>query len=396
MFATDDRGVYRVYGLSAGKYKVSVGDAADSGMVRIGFGGGVYARTFHPDVAEESRAAVIELTAGGEATDVDIKLGRASKSYTATGRIVDADTGKPLANLQYGHGAVFGQQTNIGSFGYTTNRSNNNGEFRIEGLTPGRFAAFVVATEQVDFYSEPAVFEIRDADVSGLEIKVRPGSSISGIAMIEGLNDADPGAKLKLELRAFVRSVDLTPPSLSTIPINPDGTFRITGLRPGKVLLSLGGMPPPKGFRLLRVERDGATLREGVEVGAGETVSGVRVVIGYGTGVLRGEIRIEGGQLTPNMRLRVVARRLDADGPMTASAAMDARGRFSVEGLLPGEYEVAVSLMIVTPPSPGIPPPPSQIPPRTLAKQNVTVSNGAETQVTLTVDLSAKDKDGEK
>jgi hypothetical protein len=96
------------------------------------------------------------------------------------------------------------------------------------------------------------------------------------------------------------------------------------------------------------------------------------------------------------MRLRVVARRLDADGPMTASAAMDARGRFSVEGLLPGEYEVAVSLMIVTPPSPGIPPPPSQIPPRTLAKQNVTVSNGAETQVTLTVDLSAKDKDGEK
>jgi len=400
-FSTDDRGVYRVYGLMPGRYKVSVGDAPDSGMVRIGFGGNVYARTFHPDVTEESKAAVIEVPAGGEAADVDIKLGRASKTYVATGRILDADSGKPLANLMYGHGALMAQQTSMGGFGWTNNRSNDNGEFRIEGLGRGRFAAFVVTTEQTDFYSEPAVFEVSESDVSGLEIKVRRGASISGLAVIEGANDADALARgSKLELRAFAQaegvSAPILAPMLAPILINPDGSFRVTGLRPGKVRIVLGGYPPPKGFALLRVEREGSVQRDGVEVGAGETVSGVRVFIGYGTGVVRGEVIIQGGTLTPDMRLRVTARRLDSNGSVTAGTVPDARGRFSLEGLLPGEYELTVSLMTITPFAPGAPPPPARVVPRTLAKQNITLTNGTETQVTLVAGLGAKDKEGEK
>jgi Carboxypeptidase regulatory-like domain len=391
MFTTDDRGAYRVYGLSPGRYKVSVGDANEAGMVRIG--GSVYARTFHPDVTDESRAAVIEVTAGGEAIDVDIKLGGAAKTYVATGRIVDADTGKPLADLRYGHGAIVGQQERLGGYGWTNNRSNSRGEFRIEGLNSGRFAAFVVSTEQVDFYSEPAVFEVNESDVSGLEIKVRRGSSISGIAVVEGPNDADANPP-KLDLRAFVRTEGLSAPATSSIPINPDGSFLITGIRPGKVRIFLGGAP--KGFTLLRVEREGALQSDGVEVGSGESVSGVRVVIGHGTGVVRGEVRVQGGQLTPDMRLSVRARRLEGEDQVAVGAFLDARGRFTLEGLLPGEYEVVVYLMNPVTQSGSVPPPRGVFRSRTLAKQNIVVSNGAETQMTLVADLSAKDKDSEK
>jgi hypothetical protein len=394
MFSTDDRGIYRLYGLPAGRYKVSVGDAPDSGMVRIGFGGGVYTRTFHPGVTDEARATIIEVKAGGEVADIDIQLGGASKTYVATGRTVDADTGKPLANLQYGHGAVTGQQPTISSFGWTNNRSNSNGEFRIEGLTPGRFAAFVIATEQVDFYSEPAVFEVSDSDVSGLEIKVRRGASVSGVAVVEGVNDADAKTP-KLELRASVRSEGLSAPIMAPVPLNPDGNFRITGLRPGKLHIFLGGYPPPKGFTLVRVEREGVVQRDGIDVAAGETITGVRLLIEYGTGVVRGEVKTQGAQLTPEMRLRVVARRLDADASVTASAGVDARGRFSLEGLLPGEYEVAVNLMLVSPSSPSAPSVVRGIP-KSLGKQNVTVSNGTETNVILVIDLSDKDKEGDK
>ena len=394
MFSTDDRGIYRLYGLPAGRYKVSVGDAPDSGMVRIGFGGGVYTRTFHPGVTDEARATIIEVKAGGEVADIDIQLGGASKTYVATGRTVDADTGKPLANLQYGHGAVTGQQPTISSYGWTNNRSNSNGEFRIEGLSPGRFAAFVIATEQVDFYSEPAVFEVIDSDVSGLEIKVRRGASVSGVAVVEGVNDADAKTP-KLELRASVRSEGLSAPIMAPVPLNPDGNFRITGLRPGKLHIFLGGFPPPKGFTLVRVERGGVVQREGIDVAAGETITGVRLLIEYGTGVVRGEVKTQGGQLTPEMRLRVVARRLDADASVTASAGVDARGRFSLEGLLPGEYEVAVNLMLVSPSSPSAPSVVRGIP-KSMGKQNVTVSNGTETNVILVIDLSDKDKEGDK
>jgi len=87
---------------------------------------------------------------------------------------------------------------------------------------------------------------------------------------------------------------------------------------------------------------------------------------------------------------------------MRRSAIPDARGRFSLEGLLPGEYEIAVysmsmSLTPFVPGGPGIaPPPPGMGSNRLLAKQNVTVANGVETEVTLVINLAAKDKDGEK
>ncbi|MEK6320174.1 MAG: carboxypeptidase-like regulatory domain-containing protein [Acidobacteriota bacterium] len=398
MFSTDDRGVYRLYGLSPGRYKVSVGDAPDSGMVRIGFGGGAYPRTFHPDVTDESNATAVEVSGGGEATHIDIKLGRASKSYVATGRIIDSDTGKPLANFQYGYGPITPEQRMTGGFGWTGNRTNNIGEFRIEGVSPGRYAAFAVATEQVDFYSEPAVFEISDSDASAIEIKVRRGSSISGVAVIEGSEDADVLARIsKLELRSYVQTEDLAAPAMPAIRMNPDGTFRITGLRPGKVRISLNtfGYEAAKGFSLMRVEREGAAQRDGIDVVAGENVSGVRVVIGYGTCVVRGQVRVQGGELTPDTRLRIMARRLESDS-MPASTVADARGRFTIEGLLPGEYEITLNPMFVTPSSPGAPPPPSRLPNRKPVKQNVTVANGVETEVTLVLDLAAKDKDGEK
>src|SRR5438128_8534632 len=132
----------------------------ESGSVRFGFGGGTYKRTFHPDVADESRAAIVEVKAGGESSDIDIKLGGTSKPFVATGRVVDADSGKPLSNVMYGYGALVGQQQTLGAYGWTNNRTNADGQFRIDGLNAGRFAAFAVSTEQSDFYSEPAVFEV--------------------------------------------------------------------------------------------------------------------------------------------------------------------------------------------------------------------------------------------
>jgi Carboxypeptidase regulatory-like domain len=400
MFSTDDRGIYRLYGLAAGRYKVSVGEASESGMIRMGFGASPYPRTFHPDVNDEARAPVVEVSAGGESTGIDIKVGRPSRSYAAAGRIIDADSGKPQPNLQFGHGPVNREQRMIGGFGISSNRTNNNGEFRIDGLSPGRYAAFAVATEQVEFYSEPTVFEVTDNDVNAIEIKTRRGSTISGAVVIEGSDDPDVHAKLpKLELRASVRTEELTAPSMGSTRPNPDGSFLITGLRPGKARISLGGFgfEPAKGFSLMRTEREGVVLREGIEVVAGENVTGVRVVIGYGTCVVRGQLSVQAGAIGPDARLRITARKLDGDAPQAGDTA-DARGRFRLEGLLPGEYEITVNLMFISPSSsaPGAPPPPARQSNQTVAKKNVTVADGVETDVTLVVNLAAKEKDGEK
>ena len=55
MFQTDDRGVYRIFGLSEGRYLVSVGFQQSAGIGAVG--GSFYPRTFHPDAANETEAA---------------------------------------------------------------------------------------------------------------------------------------------------------------------------------------------------------------------------------------------------------------------------------------------------------------------------------------------------
>jgi hypothetical protein len=225
--------------------------------MRPAFAGGGYPRTFHPDVADAARSPFVEVTAGIEATGIDITVGRRSRSYAATGRVIDAATGAPIANIQFGYG-VLPDQKHIMPVGGGGSRTNANGEFRIESLPTGRFAVFVVSQEESEFYGEPSVFEVADSDVSGLEIKLQRGSTVSGVAAIEGTEDPDVLAKLaKLEIRAWVQSESLSQPSFAPTKFGVNGSFRLAGLQPGKVYLTLSNYPPVKGLSLLRVERDG-------------------------------------------------------------------------------------------------------------------------------------------
>src|SRR5215475_7951830 len=95
MFQTDDRGVYRIFGLRAGRYLVSSG--GDSSVAFVTGAGGDYLRAWHPDAADENQAKVIEVAAGGEVTGVDIRLGVAGRTYEASGRVVDDETDRPVA-----------------------------------------------------------------------------------------------------------------------------------------------------------------------------------------------------------------------------------------------------------------------------------------------------------
>ena len=385
-FQTDDRGIYRIYGLPKGRYLVSAGEESDGGSVRIGYGGGFYPRTFHPNTTEQSRAAIVEVTAGAETTGIDIVLGVASKSYTASGRIVDADTGKPIANVQFGHGTMTGNS--VGSFGWSGNRTNANGEFRIEGLTPGRYAAFMIGESESETYSEPAQFEVTNEDVTGVEIKVRRGSSISGVAIVEGTNDADVLARLSsLQVSPIILNQgNVASPRMTMARISADGSFRLSGLMPCKVKLWLTGMPSDrKGFSVLRVERDGRVVGEAIEVGAGEQITGVRLVLAYGTSVIRGLVRIEGGELPDDITLRVHAHRPGEDTFAGGPVIVDARRRFALEGLSAGEYEVELIALSSNRSAPR--------PPIAPVKQTVTVGQSGAVEITLTLNLAARNKD---
>jgi hypothetical protein len=385
MYETDDRGIYRIYGIAPGSYTVSIGESSETGSVRFGAGArGYYTRTFHPDVTDEAKAAVIEISEGTEASNIDISVKRKSKSFTASGRVLD-ESGKPAANIRIGNGAVMRDGKALGGFGWGT-LSDATGNFRIDGLVPGRYAAFVWNDGEAESYSESAIFEIREGNVSGLELKLRRGATISGVAIIEGTADKAVLARLtQFSIGAFVEAEGTMAPNYSSVKIAPDGSFRLTGLRPGKARLYLANYPSPTGFALARVEREGLPQRE-IEITPGAQVTGLRIVLEYGTGSVRGLVRIENGQLPAEARMQVSARRRSGGGGDASSmlgrrgAQVDSRGRFLIEGMSEGEYELILYTYLTTGG-------PHRIAP---VKQTVIITNGVEAEVNFTVDLSAR------
>ncbi len=398
-FETDDRGVYRVYGLMPGRYLVSVGEG--EGGIRYGNAGATYPRTFHPGVIEEAQAQAVEVTAGGEATGVDIALADAAKTFTASGRVVDADTGQPLANSSVSYNTFISGDLRGGGYGGSTDAK---GEFRIKHLLPGSYAASVrpdyadggAATDD-NFYSDVAPFEIVDADATGLEIKVHRGASISGVFVLDNTQARAVLAKLP-QLGLYARQLKSKPDQRSMAfgslsRVNADGTFHLAGLRPGKVQLALNNSSPhPRGFTLTRVERNGVEVgSDGFDLAAGEQLTGVRVHLAYGNGTLRGQVETREGAaaaaLPANVRLGVrVYRAGEADSHVqpVGFAEVDARGRFVIEGLLGGNYDVVVFGYFTAPPVGRLPD----------ARQSVNVADNGETNVTISYDLSAgRDKE---
>lgn len=386
---TDDRGVYRVYALGPGSYKVSVGQASPAaGAASImGMGGSRYVRTFYPGVEDESRATIIEIKEGTEVKNVDITVNKPGSGFSVSGRVIDADSGASVPSVYIGHSLLDASNQPAGEMNFTGTQTDANGKFRLEGLRPGHYSVYTFAAGQGNStYSEPVILDIADSDVTGIEIKVHQGATINGVAVIENSSDPAVAALLQtVRLSAYVEQKGSAVPSYGQSQIGADGSFHMAGLAPGKARIGVRGFPTPsKGLTLVRTELDGLDQKEGIEVAAGAQVNGVRLLFAYGTGSIRGDVKFEGGSLPEEVLIRVLVRSAPGDArQFLRQTELDARFHFVLENIPPGNYELVVRRVTQ---APGPKPLPVE-----LLKQAVTVANGAEVKVTLVVDLTAKE-----
>lgn len=114
-------------------------------------------------------------------------------------------------------------------------------------------------------------------------------------------------------------------------------------------------------------------MPRGIEVKEGEQVGGIRVVVAYGNGSIRGVVKLENGSLPSGGQMYV---RLTKPGSnfFIRPSQVDPRGHFLIEGIPPGTYELAVQYF-ATQPMPA-------------TKREVSVQNGVVTDVMITVDLT--------
>ncbi len=374
---TDDRGVYRAYGLPGGAYKVAVGDAQFAAFTSTS-GRRIYPQTFHPDTTDEAKAEVVEVAEGGEANDVDVTVARAVPGFAASGRFVDAKSGQAVPNVSFGLTILSGAND---ARGFISSRSvsTSSGSFQVDNLPPGTYAVTVSGSSSSTYYGASDTIVIRDADVSDIEVKVHRASTLSGNVVVEGIDDRAILAKLsRARLEAYTFSDSNSVGVITRGDINPaDGSFLIDSLRPGKLVIGLVSADrnvTPE-FALLAIEQNGVDRSQTLQIKEGENITGLRIVAGYGTGMIRGTVRIEGGTLPPGAYMDAAFIR-PGSSLTIGHTRIDSRGQFIFQRVPPGNYEVGVNAYL----SSG----------RVSARQAVVTSNGVTTEVTITLNLNAK------
>ncbi len=386
MGRTDDRGVYRIHSLPPGKYKVSIGYSSEG--VRYEMSRLYFVKTFHPDTTDEKQAKIIELSDGSEATDVDIKIAEAKKAYDIFGRVIEVATGQPVAGIRIGYGALMPNGGVSGSVSGMA-ATDAQGEYQLSGVLPGKYLVFADSrfdSGATDFYSDHTPVEISDGDVVGIEIKAHRGGSISGIAVVEGTNDPAILKQLSsINLNVIYRAPEANLSGRNARP-GANGSFRLGGLKPGKT--DLRAFTPAEGLKQIRVEHNGAPVTDGFDIQQGEHLTNVRVVFGYGSGVIRGQLKFVGGAPPlEGVTLTISVRFLGGSGS-SFNVPVDARGQFMVKNLIAGEYELKLFAYTA-----------NRAPEmnellRLINQSSVRVTvGGGETPAELPVDLSRKEND---
>lgn len=378
---TDDRGMYRMYGIPPGHYKVAVGWQL---VVQATLAGSpAYRRVYYPDATDEAKAETINLAEGAEVSNVDINVGAAVETVAVSGRFVDDATGQPIPNLNYGLMGYAG--TRPAGAVSQAGTTNSRGEFKLEKIPAGRYAILVpsnlvpIGAPPPAFYGDLTPFDVAGENVTDLEIRLHATLDVSGVVAFEGINDPSVLAQLP-QLSVRVNSMKIgSPASFRNSIIESDWTFSVSGLRPGELYFSVGpSLIVLVPFQIKRIERDGVEQTKNIELKAGEHITGIRLVLVYGTSTVRGQVKFENG--TPPRNVRVIARlwppvRTQTRDPV-AAAFVDSRGSFLIQHVPAGKYTLIVSSVSVIG---------GRVP---TATQDIVVTEGGNSEVTLTLDFT--------
>jgi hypothetical protein len=354
---TDDRGVYRLYGLEPGVYVVGASND-HSGMF------GREAMTWHPS-SPRATAAEITVRGGEEVAGIDIRH-REERGYMISGTVLgdaapDARDERVIIMLT---SAVDRQLIGM------TWATGTNG-FAMFGALDGEYevVAFRMNHTQSDLgNSSPRRVVVKGADVSGIELRITPPASVSGRVKVEagvaGKSPCEDGAQTRATVEEVLLSAapeDESRPSSQAIGPYfrylsgsmggaPDekGEFILRGLAAGRFRIKADLPEDGWYIRAITQPAPGAgkkpsdASRDGIAVKAGEKLSGVEVVIAEGAASLNGRVVPvkDASRLPARLRVHLIPAEVSAadDVLRYAETATGADGGFGFKHIAPGKY----------------------------------------------------------
>ncbi|HEX8072357.1 MAG TPA: carboxypeptidase-like regulatory domain-containing protein [Pyrinomonadaceae bacterium] len=376
--ATDDRGVYRLYGLPPGEYILAAGGES-SGLLGLPSAYDEDAPTFYPSTTRDG-AVTIALQSGQELTDVDVRY-RGEPGHTVSG-VVDTG-GVP--------GGTSSCQVRLMPVGF------NAGDARLLFGDAQSFVFGGVADGDYDLIAErydndPARaaavalrVRVRGADVTGLRPALVPLAALSGRVVLEvappaaasaraadatSATDANAGERASCRAQPGGALVETLVFARRAAPPNPDqprtggasggvatpdekGAFVMRAIAPGRFRLdvrppspdwyvravTLAAAPPAAAPRAAET----GLPAEGFTLASGAQLAGLTVALAPGAAELRGRaVPATEGAALPALRLFLVPdeRERADDALRYAFVDTDAAGAYAFPNLAPGRYRL--------------------------------------------------------
>jgi hypothetical protein len=359
---TNDRGEYRLFWLPPGPYyltakpftegvtgAVYISEPTRTGTFEQASSPIVTTRTlpngevveetqlpvYYPGTTDVNGATRVDLRAGGSADGLDIAI-TTGPVRTRHLRGIALANGQPAALA--GIKAI--PRVSDPSLVIAAGRTNADGSFDVSGVAPGSY--FVFATTNAGMTGGLAL-QVGDADVDNIVIPMTSGIRVTGRFMIEGRSRNDGGpemANLRITLARDPNIIGMPPPGPSfSPPPSADGSFVLQDVPPGDFRVSVRALPQDAYVKSIRMG-SADVLDGGLHI-AGTPRDPLEVVIGADAGRLTGTVVNTRQEPLANIKIAVVPDAPDRHrSDLYKSATTDRSGRFRIQGLAAGNYNV--------------------------------------------------------
>jgi hypothetical protein len=344
----DDRGEYRWPGFPPGEFYVGAGPRAPGPIANVQDS---WARVFAPGVIDPNQARAVTIPEGGEVT---VNLSAQVKpwgSFKISGVAIN-----PLPNLvpDPTTGVINRAATaivlmpldltpldNPPTTSWTNLVATNtkpNGEFVLSNVDPGRYELYAMAADAQNrrVWTGHVHVEVRDKDLTGLNIPIAPGVTLQGQVSLTGSGTTRPDT-----VRINLQSLDTLPPQVGSavgaVPVDENGRFEIANLSEGRYRINVG-VPPPA--YVVSVQQGGMNIYdEGFTLDTQSAQVPIRVEISMSSETVEGNVRISPVKVASNAMVVLVPAASHRGNPnFYKTAVSDNQGHFLIRGVAPGEY----------------------------------------------------------
>ena len=383
---TDDRGDYRIFHLSPGRYYLSAGNQpgqSSSNNIPLGLvGPGIaansnripenYTLNYYPGVDDAKSATPIDLPPGADFNGVNMSL-RVQQQFRVRGSVLDPRTGQPAPSANLSLNLQTPDPRGSSYINTSDGRPTYNatdGTFELRNISPGAYTitatlptpapqrppdlANMSQAEQRAYFDAQnaassfaprasAAIVVRNSDLDGIQLKVVPAGNITGrFRFDQDPSIPSPGAPfVRIQLKTVDGSSAAAPAGIAaqSRPSGSDGTFRIDNVPQGEYRLSLLGIPD--GYYVKEARFGDADLLSGSFRYAGTDTRTLDIVIRSGNGRIEGTAVNSQGQPATGARVVLIPERGRDRSELFRPATADPSGRFTITNVAPGDYKLA-------------------------------------------------------